>query len=154
MIDILNRENVFERLSQLSPEDPPQFGVMTPQHMVEHLAFVVGFSNGKEPQQHAYPSEKEEKIKAFVIDADNDMPIGFKSPVLPQKELPALKHIDLSDAIDNLKNELEDFDRYFHKHPSAKPVNPTMGELNHKEWIIFHNKHVAHHFRQFNLLEE
>lgn len=152
MIDILDRTKLFEILRKLQADDKPEFGAMTPQHMVEHLAFAVGFSNGKEPQQHHYPIEKEQKIKAFIIGTDNDMPIGFKSPVLPKEGLPTLKHSNLTNAIDNLKTELSDFDNYFTNHPSDKPINPTMGELNYQEWVRFHNRHFTHHFRQFRLL--
>jgi hypothetical protein len=153
MIDILDRTKLFEILNKLKADASPAFGAMTAQHMVEHLAFTVRFSNGKEPQQHHYRSEKEQKIKAFIIDTDNDMPVGFKSPVLPAEGLPILNYPKLADAIENLKTELHDFDNYFLKHPFDKPVNPTMGELNYKEWIRFHNRHFTHHLRQFRLLE-
>lgn len=152
MIDILHRTKLFEILSKLQADDKPEFGAMTPQHMVEHLAFAVRFSNGKEPQQHNYPIEKEQKIKAFVIGTDNDMPIGFKSPVLPTEGLPPLKHSNLTNAVDNLKTELSDFDNYFIANPSDRPINPTMGELDYQEWVRFHNRHFTHHFRQFSLL--
>lgn len=152
MIDILDRTKLFEILSQLKANDVPAFGTMTAQHMVEHLTFTVCFSNGKEPQQKYYPIEKEQKIKAFVIGTDNDMPIDFKSPVLPTEGLPTLKLSGLTNAIDNLKTELNNFDNYFVNHPSERPINPTMGELTYKEWIRFHNRHFTHHFRQFNLL--
>ena len=36
--------------------------------------------------------------------------------------------------------------------PAAKPVNPTMGELDRHEWVKFHNKHFTHHFKQFDLI--
>lgn len=152
MINILDRTKLFEILSKLQTDSKPQFGAMTPQHMVEHLAFAVRFSNGKEPQLHHYPTDKEEKIKGFVIGTDNEMPIGFKSPVLPKEGLPILKHSSLTNAIDNLKTELTDFDNYFINQPLQKPINPTMGELNHQEWVRFHNRHFTHHFRQFSLL--
>jgi hypothetical protein len=152
MIDILDRSKLFEILSKLQVDDKPAFGKMSPQHMVEHLAFVVRFSNGKEPQQHHYPMEKEHKIKTFIIETDRDMPIEFKSPVLPVEGLPVLKHSTIIDAIDHLKLELADFDNYFQKHPTDRPVNPTMGELNYSEWVRFHNRHFTHHFKQFRLL--
>ncbi len=152
MIDILDRTKLFEILSKLQTDSKPQFGAMTPQHMVEHLAFAVRFSNGKEPQQHHYPTDKEVKIKGFVIGTDNEMPIGFKSPVLPTEGPPTLKYSNLTHAIDNLRTELTDFDNYFINQPLQKPINPTMGELNHQEWVRFHNRHFTHHFRQFSLL--
>ena len=152
MMDILDRTKLFELLRKLQADHKPTFGIMTAQHMVEHLAFTVQFSNGKAPQQHHYPKDKEQKIKAFVIGTNNDMPIGFKSPVMPIEELSNLIHPNLTEAIDNLKTELKDFDNYFINQPLDKPINPVMGELNQEEWIIFHNKHFTHHFRQFSLL--
>lgn len=152
MVDILDRTKLFDILYRLQPESKPIFGSMTPQHMVEHLAFAVCFSNGKEPQQHHYPADKEQKIKAFVLGTDKAMPIGFKSPVLPADGLPNLKHSSLIAAIVNLKTELNDFDNYFLRYPADTPINPTMGELNYYEWVRFHNRHFTHHFKQFKLL--
>lgn len=152
MIDILDRKRLFDTLGKLLADHKPMFGAMTPQHMVEHLAFTVRFSNGKEPQQQYFPAETAQKIKAFVVGTDHDMPAGFKSPVLPAEGLPTLRCSDLSKAIDNLEDELDEFDRYFNNHPSHKPINPTMGELDYQEWVRFHNRHFSHHFRQFTLI--
>jgi hypothetical protein len=152
MIDILDRAKLFEILGKLKADDEPVFGAMTAQHMVEHLIFTVCYSNGKEPQQHHYTTDKEQKIKTFVINTDKEMPIGFKSPVLPAEGLPALNHSSLTDAIDHLKTELNNFDMYFLKNPSDRPINPTMGELNYKEWVRFHSRHFTHHFKQFGLV--
>lgn len=152
MIDILNRTALFALINKLKEDDTPAFGAMSPQHMVEHLAFTIGFSNGNEPQQQHYPAEKEQKIKAFIIDSDQDMPVSFKSPVLPEEGLPELKQASLADAIEQLNKELQDFDHYFSLNPSEKPLNPTMGALSYTEWLRFHNRHFTHHFKQFRLI--
>lgn len=152
MVDILDRAKLFDILGRLEANEKPRFGAMTAQHMVEHLAFTVRFCNGKEPQRHYYSPEKEQKIKAYILDTDNDFMIGFKAPVLPPEGLPELQHSDLNHAVSGLKTELTDFDSYFLKHPENRPVNPTMGELNYHEWVRFHNRHFTHHFKQFGLL--
>lgn len=152
MIDILNRTALFEHISKLKEEDKPAFGAMSPQHMIEHLAFTISFSNGNAPQQQHYPAEKEQMIKAFILDSDKDMPISFRSPVLPAEGLPALKQASLTEAIEQLNKELSDFDQYFILNAEAQPVNPTMGALNYREWLRFHNRHFTHHFKQFNLI--
>lgn len=154
MIDILDRVKLLGILDQLQPGEKPRFGAMTAQHMVEHLAFSVRFSNGKEPQKHYYPPEKEQKIKTYILDTDNDFMIGFKAPVLPADGLPELWCSDLKEAVSALRNELVCFDNYFEEHPADQPVNPTMGELNHREWVRFHNRHFSHHFKQFGLLQK
>ncbi len=152
MLNLSDKIQLLELLNKLQADAQPIFGTMTAQHMVEHLALAVRFSNGKMPQQHYYPTDKEQRIKAFVIGTNNELPIGFKAPVLPTETLLPLEYAHLADAIANLMSELQDFAAYFIQHPLAQPINPTMGELNYQEWVIFHQKHFSHHFRQFGLL--
>jgi hypothetical protein len=151
-IEISHRTHPFDLLEKLLPDTKALFGLMTPQHMVEHLAFAVRFSNGKIPQQLYFPKEKAEKVKMFSIDNDNVLPMGFKNPILPSDTLLPLEHPNLQSAIESLNAELTDFDFYFKSNPDSKPVNPVMGELTQQEWTIFHNKHFTHHFKQFGLL--
>lgn len=151
-ITILERANIFKLLEKLQSTTSSAFGIMTPQHMVEHLVFSVRFSNEKEPQKLYFPVEKAEQIKSFVIYSDAELPIGFKAPVLSKDELLPLSYQDLTSAIEMLKLELEAFDTYFKLNPSNSPIKPTMGKLTHTEWVIFHDKHFTHHFKQFNLV--
>ncbi|MCB0516918.1 MAG: DUF1569 domain-containing protein [Chitinophagales bacterium] len=153
MIDIVkNRPQVFDILQKLQATDIAQFGLMTPQHMIEHLSILVRVSNGKMPQALQIPEEKAAQTKQFVIYSENDLPVGFKAPILPKNELLPLIFPDLPSAIARLEKELADFDAFFAQNPSEKPINPTMGALTKQEWIVFHNKHFKHHFKQFNLL--
>lgn len=153
MIDILNREDLFSHLTKLNADDEPAFGNMTPQHMVEHLVFAVCFSNGKLPQQHHYPEEKREKIKAYLLAPGTEITQGFRSPVLPVDKLTPLQYKSLEEAISVLDKELDALVVFFKENPDAAPINPTMGELAYPEWIVFHNKHFLHHFKQFRLIE-
>ncbi|NML59247.1 MULTISPECIES: hypothetical protein [Chryseobacterium] len=50
-------------LNKLSGEQKPNFGTMTPQHMIEHLSLFGRFSNGNEPQTSYYTSEQESLVK-------------------------------------------------------------------------------------------
>ena len=120
--------------------------------MTEHLACIIRFSNGKDPQQLVYPADKAQKNKEIIIYTDIALPHGFRSPALPREGLADLMYADLASAIENLRQELEDFDSYFALHPDATPMNPIMGELTHQEWTVFHNKHFTHHFKQFGLI--
>jgi len=150
-IDINNRADIFKRLENLKENTPPVFGKMTARHMVEHLSLGVKFSNGKLPQKLYFPVEKAQEIKAFVIYTDKELPAGFKAPMLGD-EPENLLHPGLEEAIASLQTELNNFDDYFKQYKDAKPINPTMGALDHKEWILFHNKHFSHHFKQFGLI--
>lgn len=150
-VDITNREPLFERLSRLASTATALFGMMTPQHMIEHLTVLIRAANENEPLTLMYAQEKADKIKAVVIYSPQEMPIGFKAPILPKEELVPLQHPDLKTAMEVLKKELSNFDAYFLANPTNTPVNPTMGPLSHQEWMIFQNKHFTHHFRQFGL---
>lgn len=147
---VLQRNRVLELLYSLSPDQTPLFGTMSPQHMVEHLAFVVKFSNGKLPQQLYYRQEKANKFKQYTIYSENELVPGFKAPMLSD-ELPPLEHNSLAEAIEALKEELKAFDVHFQQDPDSRPVSPTLGPLLYEEWVIFHNKHFKHHLKQFGL---
>lgn len=154
MVDISDRQQILTLLSSLKPNKQPIFGIMTPQHMIEHLAQVLRLSSGKGEQKLFVPEEKAEKIRAIFIHGSRDLPIGFKTPFLPIDELLPLQFSDLDDAIQNLLNETDNFYEYFRLNPEAISLHPTMGALNHSQWIIFHNKHFAHHFKQFELFNK
>jgi hypothetical protein len=153
LISIQNRQQISALLGQLHNETKPLFGMMTAQHMVEHLGYSVDFSNGERPQELHYTVEKAQKIRQYLLDTDGQIRVGFKSPILPVDELLPLLNPTLQVAITELEVALNKFFQFFAHHPEAKPINPTMGELTHQEWLLFHNKHFYHHFSQFGLIE-
>jgi hypothetical protein len=67
--------------------------------------------------------------------------------------LPAAnEYPDLHTAIEQLMLELEDFDRYFK--PAGIVVNHGgYGPMDYNEWLIWHGKHLAHHLKQFGLID-
>lgn len=151
-ININNREDLRNLLSQLESETPALFGIMTAQHMIEHLTLVTGFSNGKLHVTTQYPEEKIEKMKAIIIQSPREISKGFKSPLLPEDSLLNLEYSDMNTAIEALFVALDQFDSHFRNNTTTQPVHPTFGALNHEEWVIFHNKHFTHHFKQFGLI--
>ncbi len=151
MINIQERHTVFEILKNLRSEARPLFGKMTPQHMIEHLIFALSFSNGKLPQVIMVDERVAKTIKHYTINTDKEMSVGFKAPMLGDDLVP-LSYPSLEIAIEHLKEELNTFDLHFKNNPTVTPVSPVIGELNYNEWIVFHNKHFTHHFKQFGLL--
>lgn len=151
MIDILNRVDIFSKLENLHVETNPVFGKMTPQHMIEHLNIALMFSNGKMPQKLYVPENTAAYIKNTIIYTDAEMPLGYKAPMLTD-DLPKLYFPSLEAAIAAFKIQLDDFDNYLKNNPEAIQMHPTMGELDNNEWIVFHNKHFNHHFKQFGLV--
>ena len=152
MIDIIGeRDAMFGLLQSLDANAIPLFGKMTPQHMVEHLTMIVSASNGKMAVGLFLPKETADVLKALMIYSPKELVPGIKSPLLGD-DPPPLVHENFATAIEALQAELEIFDEYFRLNPNATPMQPRMGELNYKEWVILHNKHFKHHFKQFGLI--
>lgn len=151
-LNIKTREVITDMLHRLRPDSQALFGTMTAQHMVEHLYLTVQLSTGERGLSLVFPTEKAERMKEVVIHTDHPLSLGFKSPIMPSEGLRPLMNKDLTSAIGQLESSLDDFENYFERNKSAKLLNPSFGELGYEEWLVFHNKHFTHHFKQFGLL--
>jgi hypothetical protein len=137
-------------LAQLKTEKTPTWGVMTAQHMVEHLGITIKISNGKKAVQLVTPIEQLEIKRTFLF---GQMPFPKNVKMFGVLTgLIALKFQDLEVAKEALYNEIQDFITYFEGNDGLKPMHPVFGELTKAEWVLFHEKHFNHHFLQFGLL--
>ena len=150
-INISDAPALQSLLGKLEDSHQPVFGKMSPQHMIEHLSVIVLFSNGRRSIQLFYPEEKAQRFKTYLIDTDNDFPVGFRAPMIGEEVLPLrFENLDMAKSI--LLKEVNTFHEYWEQNKDNKHMHPALGLLDHREWIIFHNKHFTHHFKQFNLL--
>lgn len=136
-------------LEELTDDTKPLWGKMSSQHMIEHLILAVRTSNGKLTIGCFNPPEKIPTLKRFLT-SNRPLPKEFVNPLIGSGLLP-LEYVNLEEAKRNLQKEVEDFYHYFEEYPEAVLVNPTFGELNKNEWLIFHEKHFTHHFNQFGI---
>lgn len=139
-------------LDALTPDRPPLWGKMSPQHMVEHLETVMRVSNGELTVRVVTPEDRVPLVRRYLL-ADRPFGRNIKNPLLGDGLIP-LRHADLEAAKARLREEVERFHSYFAEHPDATPHHPAGGPLNRMEWLIFHTKHMRHHFSQFGLLPE
>ncbi|MBC7865817.1 MAG: DUF1569 domain-containing protein [Bacteroidia bacterium] len=151
MTDILNTPALKNTFSKLKADAKPQFGKMSPQHIVEHLCSIIKISSGKKISKFYFTQEEADKLKAKLIYGDAELSPGIKNPALGD-EPPALVHSDLNAALEELYIEITYFETHYKENPGITHTHPRMGELKHEEWHVVHNKHFAHHFRQFQLL--
>lgn len=149
--DFLSKTS-FILLKDLAPGAAGLWGQMNAQQMIEHLTLAVEVSSGKHDMQLHTEKEKVEKIKAIMLVSDRPMPKEFKNPALPLVPLD-VKHKDIEDAKQALKQSLELFMHYFKNEVETKRMHNIFGELNYQEWLWFHYKHFIHHFVQFGLVE-
>lgn len=148
-IDIKDRVNLNNCLSNLEINAVPLWGSLTPVSLIEHLITTIEYTNGKKITSCNLTPEQIEERKQLVIYSDTELPMGIKTPV--SKDDPAATTFEnLRDAIAALNEELDAFEKYFETE-GITAVHPGFGELNYEDWCIFHSKHFTHHFRQFGV---
>lgn len=146
----MNSISLKNQLDKLGEEQKPEFGKMTPQHMVEHLTLTVKISSGRIKIPFFEPSKKQVEMKRQLLETDMDFPKSIKFPNDPGRLLD-LRFPDLESAKIKLLQSLEEFETYFRENPDTKTVHPVLGELGKEEWDRFHQKHFKHHFSQFGI---
>lgn len=141
---------IESQLKNLNPDSPAQFGIMTPQHMVEHLTVTMKLSSGRIKLPEFEPNEKQLMQKQALIYTDMEFPKGVRAPN-SDGELPDLRFPDLDTAKEKLIQSIQEYEEVFEKNPDFKSIHPRFGFLTHEEWEKFHQKHFTHHFGQFGI---
>ena len=141
------QNEVSPRINTLKADKKPIFGIMTAQHMVEHLSYTIKISIktlGNPPEK---PTEHHEKWKKFIF---SDAEFRISDPA--KAKLVDLKFNNIEDAKADLVKAIDRFYTFFKENPKAKPYNDFFGELSKDELERFHYKHFKHHLKQFELL--
>ncbi len=152
MLNFRSKNDILPHLKKLTPETEANFGVMTAQHMVEHLILLMKISTGKLQVPLSRSEESAETFKQQLIYTDMKFPKGVKVKGIPEDKPLPLRYESLETANDKLISEIDDFHSYFAENPDQKTLHPVLNWLNYDEWKTFHSKHFAHHFEQFGLL--
>lgn len=143
------KTTLIDKLKQLSAEQTPNWGIMTPQHMVEHLVGSWLISNGKfNAQQFVSKETRTKKLKFLFSQNEFDKNLNPTGQIVENKPL---KKENLAAAIDSLKENINTFFIYHQTNPQAKPIHPVFGALTCQQWLLFQTKHTKHHLIQFGL---
>lgn len=138
-------------LSAIPVDRKPDWGSMSVQQMVEHLAWPFRASNGKLDMPLTTEPEKIERVKQIGLMNDRPMQRNFDNPVFTA-EYRRLQHQHVAQAIEALMQEVHDFIDYFSLHPQGHTrMHNIFGPLNRDEWFQFHEKHIRHHLLQFGV---
>lgn len=139
-------------LSKLTKDSKPNWGIMTAQHMVEHLEFsyrVAG--NQLQDFDIATPEKYIDKVAATLWNYEK-MPHDYEMPLMKKGTVEDLRHADLETAITKFWEAKGVFKDFYKKNPKAQTKNPVFGYLTKYEWYLQERKHLNHHFEQFGLL--
>ena len=146
-------ENFTELLVNLTPETKPLWGKMTAQHMVEHLIMAFQMSDGNLVFDKSFNPPERFAVLKRILTSKNPLPKNFMNPAIGEDLLP-LQYQSLKESIEFLHKEIDNFIKFFEDNPSVSTLNVTFGPLNKNEWMIFHEKHLTHHLKQFGLIKE
>lgn len=146
----MNIQTIQSRIEKLQADSPALFGIMTAQHMIEHLILTVKLSYGRIKIPDFEPNEKQLAQKQALLFSDMEFPKGVKAPGLPES-LMELKYANLEEAKAELLKSLNAYNAAFQENSELKTLHPRFGKLSHEEWERFHTKHFDHHLGQFEV---
>lgn len=142
---------IASKLLALTEETKAEWGIMTAQHMVEHLEYWMQIALGQIPCDILTPADKIEKYQEFLWN-HRPMDKGFQHALLRKGKTEDLRFSNLDEAKKALIKLLLETETYFKENPEGTLKNPTFGNLGRYEWSLLMNKHVNHHFKQFGLI--
>lgn len=146
----MERKSIESRIAGLTKDTQSQFGIMTPQHMVEHLTLTVKISYGRIKLPDFEPTEKQLGQKQILIYSNIEFPKGIKASGIGEKLLD-LRYENLEIAKTELLKSIDDYNHHFAEFKGDQTIHPRFGKLNHEEWERFHKKHFQHHLTQFGI---
>lgn len=143
-------------IKNVHPKKEPKWGIMTPQHMLEHMQRAFDASTEKVVPQPQLEQAKLDKNKLYFFAADIPFPRHYQYNIKKRKapKLESLRYRSYESALRNLKRSHSRFMNQIEKDPDALSLHPFLGVLDNQEWIDFHGRHTIHHLRQFSVVEE
>jgi hydroxymethylglutaryl-CoA reductase/oxepin-CoA hydrolase/3-oxo-5,6-dehydrosuberyl-CoA semialdehyde dehydrogenase len=149
--DTFFKTDLIDKLKQLEDNQKPLWGIMTPQHMVEHIIGSWLISNGRFQVKLQTAAEKLTERRNFLF-SDKEFQQNVQSAEGEPGKLNKLRKDNLLDAIISLQKEIITFYDYHNENPKTLFMHPVFGELNKEEWLLFQSKHIKYHLKQFSLL--
>lgn len=145
-------DKIHECLSKLLKDTKPKWGLLTAQHMVEHLEFSYRIA-GNQFQEFdiSIPEKHLDKVVATLWNYEK-MPQNYTMPLLKKGTLEDLCHPDLATSVEKFWEARKVYKDFYMQNPDAKTKSPVFGYLTKYEWYLQERKHLNHHFEQFNLL--
>lgn len=143
---------IAECINKLTENTKPSWGILTPQHLLEHLEQGYKIMSGEiQDFEIATPEKILEKVHNSLYNYDK-FPKGSAFPTMKKGELEDLIHPDFETAKAKFFEAREAYKTFFKENPEATMKNMVFGELNRYESYLLERKHLNHHFEQFTIL--
>lgn len=148
----LTDEKVEACINQLTQDSKPKWGILTPQHLLEHLEQGYRIMSGEiQDFEIATPEKILEKVHHSLYNYEK-FPQGTAFPTMKKGELEDLIHPDFETAKAKFFEARAAYQSFFKENPEAVMKNMVFGELNRYESYLLERKHLNHHFEQFGVL--
>lgn len=145
-------EKIAACLKKLTENSQSNWGILTPQHLLEHLEMGYKIMSGHiQNFEIATPENSVEKVRNSLYNY-NKFPMGTKFPTLKKEALEVLIHPDLEAAKVKFLEAREAYKLFFKENPDAMVKNIVFGLVNKYESYLLERKHLNHHFEQFGIL--
>ncbi len=145
-------EKITESLNKLTENSIPKWGILTPQHLLEHLEYGYKILSGQiQDFEIATPETILEKVHHSLYNFDK-FPLGTQFPTMKKDQLEDLIHPDFATAKAKFFESRNQYKTFFKQNPEAILKNMVFGELNKYESYLLERKHLNHHFEQFNII--
>jgi len=139
-------------LRKLEGTQEPNFGLMTAQHMVEHLIYVTKSFMKRHGEPEGEPTKSQLYFQKFLA---KGCPFQYRPKEGVTKEnLNALRSANIEEAIQGLEAATAKFYALFDENPDFKSYNSMMGEFTMDNLELFAYQHGRWHAHQFGLIEE
>ena len=144
----------LQLLDEIKSDEQRLWGMMSPQHVIEHLGGAfLGSAQGKKGKV-LLPPDVAAKAKARFFSSYYPFPRNVKMPGTQDQptEAPTLRFSTLEEAKEKLGAAVQFFLKQLEEQPQLTSTHGYFGDLTMDEWLAFHVKHVEHHLQQFGIL--
>lgn len=145
------QKEIAKAIDHLQEDSSPIFGIMTPQHMIEHISALFYLGRKEIGLPCVTPEEKLPEVLAF-LDTDEPFWKNFKGVGIPEDGLLDLRFANLDEAKGRLLSSIDAFYAFHEANPGSKILHPVFGKIGLEAWERFHYKHCIHHLQQFGAL--
>ncbi len=124
-------ETVPVLLQNLTLETKPLWGIMTSQHMLEHLQYVVTLSTGTKPIKVVSPWLTRRFLKLFIL-SQRPLLRNIKMPGQKARKLIPLKYDSLEETKVQLRQAIAAMLVYLKNSPDMRTNHPFAGSFSPK----------------------
>ena len=145
-------DKFLKLLNTLKPDTKANFGLMTPQHMVEHLVGALESATVKYEGERVNPAtEQQLGMQKFI---ESGSVLVHRPSDKTAADLPPLNHSSLEEAISLVPQAVQEFYDLHETNPDYIPYASYLGEVSFDSVEMFHYMHIRYHLWQFGLLEQ